>query len=42
LWFPHSQKEAQRWIIKGLGHNPDSEILKELDVKVKQLAKKKM
>lgn len=35
-------KEAQRWIIKGLGHNPDSEILKELDVKVKQLAKKKM
>jgi|WetSurMetagenome_2_1015567.scaffolds.fasta_scaffold00046_54 tetratricopeptide (TPR) repeat protein len=34
-------KEAQRWIIKGLGHNPDSDILKELDVKVKQLAKKR-
>jgi tetratricopeptide (TPR) repeat protein len=26
---------AQRWVIKGLGHNPDNEILKELDGKVK-------
>jgi tetratricopeptide (TPR) repeat protein len=34
-------KEAQRWIIKGRGHNPDSELLKELEVKVKELAQKK-
>jgi superkiller protein 3 len=34
-------KEAQRWILKGRGHNPDSELLKELEVKVKELAKKK-
>ncbi len=34
-------KEAQRWIIKGLGHNPDSDMLKELDAKVKALARKK-
>jgi tetratricopeptide (TPR) repeat protein len=34
-------KEAQRWIVKGRGHNPDSDILKELEIKVKDLAKKK-
>ncbi|HUI91891.1 MAG TPA: tetratricopeptide repeat protein [Chitinivibrionales bacterium] len=34
-------KEAQRWIVKGRGHNPDSQILKDLEVKVKELAKKK-
>jgi tetratricopeptide (TPR) repeat protein len=36
-----NSKEAQRWIIKGRGHNPDSDILKELEVKVKGAAKKK-
>jgi superkiller protein 3 len=34
-------KEAQRWIVKGRGHNPDSDILKGLEIKVKDLAKKK-
>jgi tetratricopeptide (TPR) repeat protein len=34
-------KEAQRWIVKGRGHNPDSEVLKELEMKVKEGAKKK-
>jgi superkiller protein 3 len=34
-------KEAQRWIMKGRGHNPDSDLLKELELKVKELAKKK-
>ena len=34
-------KEAQRWLVKGIGHNPDSEILKELEKKVKELSKKK-
>jgi tetratricopeptide (TPR) repeat protein len=26
---------AQRWVIKGIGHNPDSQILKDLDAQVK-------
>jgi tetratricopeptide (TPR) repeat protein len=34
-------KEAQRWIVKGRGHNPDSDLLKELEIKVKEGAKKK-
>jgi tetratricopeptide (TPR) repeat protein len=34
-------KEAQRWIIKGRGHNPDSDILKEMEIKVKESGKKK-
>jgi len=34
-------KEAQRWIVKGRGHNPDSELLKDLEQKVKLLVKKK-
>ena len=33
--------EAQRWNFKGLGHNPDSDILKELDAKLKEMAKTK-
>jgi tetratricopeptide (TPR) repeat protein len=36
-----SMAEAQRWVIKGLGHNPDSETLRELEVKVKELARGK-
>jgi tetratricopeptide (TPR) repeat protein len=35
-----SVSAAQRWIIKGLGHNPDSEMLKEMDVQVKNVASK--
>jgi tetratricopeptide (TPR) repeat protein len=34
-------KEAQRWVVKGRGHNPDSDLLKELELKVKEEAKKK-
>jgi hypothetical protein len=34
-------KDAQRWIVKGRGHNPDSDLLKELEMKVKEGAKKK-
>jgi tetratricopeptide (TPR) repeat protein len=34
-------KEAQRWVVKGRGHNPDSDVLKELEIKVKEGAKKK-
>ncbi len=34
-------KEAQRWIVKGRGHNPDSDMLKDLDAKVKEMAKRK-
>ena len=30
---------ARGWIIKGLGHNPDSDVLKELDGQVKELVK---
>jgi hypothetical protein len=30
--------DAKRWIFKGLGHNPDSQLLKALDIKVKQAA----
>jgi len=32
---------ARGWIIKGLGHNPDSDVLKELDARVKDLVKKR-
>jgi tetratricopeptide (TPR) repeat protein len=31
--------DAKRWIYKGLGHNPDNQVLKDLDVKVKEAAK---
>ena len=34
-----SLSAAQRWTIKGIGHNPDSEVLRELDAKVKDLAR---
>jgi Tfp pilus assembly protein PilF len=30
---------ARGWIIKGLGHNPDSDVLKELDAQIKDLVK---
>jgi hypothetical protein len=30
---------ARGWIIKGLGHNPDSDVLKDLDSQVKDLVK---
>jgi tetratricopeptide (TPR) repeat protein len=30
---------ARGWIIKGLGHNPDSDVLNELDARVKDLVK---
>jgi len=31
--------EARHWIFKGLGHNPDSRLLKDLDMKVKNAQK---
>jgi tetratricopeptide (TPR) repeat protein len=34
-------REAQRWVVKGRGHNPDSDLLKQLEVKVKEFSKKK-
>jgi tetratricopeptide (TPR) repeat protein len=32
---------AQRWTIKGIGHNPDSDVLKGLDTTVKEMIKGK-
>jgi hypothetical protein len=32
-----SLRQAQYWIVKGIGHNPDSDALRELDANVKTL-----
>jgi tetratricopeptide (TPR) repeat protein len=36
-----SLSSAQRWTTKGMGHNPDNDMLKELDARVKELMKTK-
>ena len=33
--------EAKRWILKGIGHNPDAQVLKELEIKVNDAQKNK-
>ena len=35
-----SLRQAQYWIVKGIGHNPDSDALRELDANVKTLMAK--
>jgi tetratricopeptide (TPR) repeat protein len=36
-----SLDQAGRWVVKGLGHNPENDLLRELDVKVKEAMREK-